>query len=307
MANPKFTLDESMQGAWGVLLENFWKYLGLYSLAVFLGFLPDIASSVCGMNSDWWLFSAFLSLMGGVLKAVLLGLGIYYVQAKLVRGEKATSDDLWKPAGKFWAYIGASIIYAWVVVIGCCFLIVPGIIFGIMFMFYPYFLAEHRLGPIQSLKASAAITSGAMWELFFLCLILILIKGVAPLAFIIGAVPAHLFAELAVAQAYRQLLNNTPDSELPFVYDRGRFSHGDTVEAPLHWDDSMGYDDPGPAAATLAFEQKTDGERINTSTAEKIVVPTENVETHPSAAHLEADDKSQTVDNNAPENDKSGQ
>jgi hypothetical protein len=246
----KFSLDDAMAGGWKVMLDNFWTFLGLLSLAGFLTVLPQIASAVCNLNPDWWAFSLFLSLLGVVLHVIVFALGPINVQIKMCRGLKASSDDLWGAADKFFPYIGASLIYLWVVVFGTFMFVVPGIIFGIMFMFYPYFIVEHKLGPIQALKASAAITSGAMWELLFLCLMLTVIRSFAPLAFFVGIIPAHMFCELAVTKAYMILLDKTPGEQLPFVYV------GAKVPEAHVWEDSMGYDDPVADASLLAFDQK---------------------------------------------------
>lgn len=287
----KFSLDDAASAAWANLLENFWPYLGLWSLASFLSVLPMLAGTVTNMNPDWWALTFLFSLLGSVVHVIAGTLGRINVQILIVRGKTVSSDDLWGAAKSFFPYLAATIFYWWVVTFGLCFLIVPGIIFSIMFMFYPYFMAEHKLGPIGALKASAAITSGAMWELFFLNLILGILKLFAPLAFIVGIIPAHMFSELAITQAYRILLDKTPAAELPFPYSAVTIPAGS-----LDWDEKMGYDEqfkdaqaPGEISDLTSQQEAEIGETID--------LPDEK----------SFQEVSSTVDNEPGENDKSSQ
>jgi hypothetical protein len=52
-------------------------------------------------------------------------------------------------------------------------LIVPGIILGLMFMFYGYVMIEKKRGPIQAFKESKRFTDGAKWDLFLFSLLVI--------------------------------------------------------------------------------------------------------------------------------------
>jgi hypothetical protein len=217
MSTEKLSVDQSMSAGWNLLCDNFWTYARLASLAILLMFLPDIASSAIGLSSNFAVFAIVLSILGLVLKAIL-PLGIINLQIRIVNGQSISSDDLWTPWKRYPAFLGATLIYGWVVCMGLLFLVVPGIIFGIMFQFYPYFIVEHKLGPIQALKASAAITAGAMWELFFLGLLLGIIQAVAGLTFL-GLLPAQVFQLLTTTSVYKTLLNNTPADELPFPYE----------------------------------------------------------------------------------------
>lgn len=284
---PKFSLDDAMSASWKTFSGNFPTLLGLWALAGFLAFLPHVASAVCNLNADWWAFALFLSLLGFVLQIVVHVLGMMNVQIRLCRGQGAGSDDLWSCGGKFFAYFGASFIYAWVIFCGALMFIVPGIIFGIMFMFYPYFLAEHKLGPIQALKASAAITSGAMWELFFLLIILHIVKVLGFFAFVIGLIPTVMYAELTIAQAYKMLLDKTPAEKLPFKYVNVD-PDMQPADGGFVWEESMGYDDPNPVEIESSAAVNDDGVRLET--------PPEDVQFD-----------EVPVDNKAGENDKSGQ
>lgn len=66
-----------------------------------------------------------------------------------------------------------------VTALGMILLIIPGIIFLIMYSQAPYFALIEGMGPVQSLKASAQLTKGSRMKIF----ILLLVIGVFYMAF----------------------------------------------------------------------------------------------------------------------------
>lgn len=204
-----FTLDEVMSTGYEDFKRTFWRFLGLLALAMLVSTLPALA----GFGLKWltqgnWIvtiIAALLSLTTSVL-GILMQIGVIKMQIGIVRGEELSSDMLWQSAGRIWSYLGASICFALVVVMGTILFVVPGIIMYITFQFYPYFIIEHKMGPIKALKASADITEGVKWELFFLGLILLFLRGLGQAMLLIGAIPADMFAKLALTRAYTKLL-----------------------------------------------------------------------------------------------------
>ena len=108
---------------------------------------------------------------------VILGLGFqilnWYltfnalgVSIRLVDGQDASYADFWRPQSRFWFYVLATLLYGLIIGVGTLLLIVPGIIFGLMFMFYGYVMIEKGLGPIDALKESKRLTDGVKWKLF---------------------------------------------------------------------------------------------------------------------------------------------
>lgn len=221
----KFTVDESMSAGWHLLGEHFWTYTKMASLAILLIFLPDLASFAIAFNSNFAFLGGMFFLLGIVLKGIV-PMGLIYIQLRLLDGQPVSSDDFWKPARGYFSFVIATLIYLWVVFFGLFFFVAPGIIFAIMFQFYPFFIVEHKLGPIQALKASSDITSGAMWELLLLGVLFAVIQGISSIFFIFGLVPAQVFTQLTLTSVYRTLLNNTPPEELSFKYNRDKLSAG---------------------------------------------------------------------------------
>ena len=88
--------------------------------------------------------------------------------------------------------------------VGTLLLIVPGIIFGLMFMFYGYVMIEKGLGPIDALKESKRLTDGVRWKLFLFSLLVIGLNLLGVLALLIGVLVTMTITFIALAHLYRQ-------------------------------------------------------------------------------------------------------
>ena len=218
MSNSKFTIEDVVSHGWAATKVNFWGFMGLLAIAGFVQVLPGFASFSMqfgqGDPSVVISLKTMLGLVAGIISAFMM-IGLINVQLMLIDGKTASSNDLWL-SNRFFPFIGATIIFGCLVGVGSLLCVIPGIVLAIMLQFYPYFIVEHRLGPIQSLKASAAITSGCLWNLFFLGIVLGIIEGIGAMLFLIGAIPAHMVKRMSMTYAYRRLLENTPLEELPF-------------------------------------------------------------------------------------------
>jgi len=111
---------------------------------------------------------------------------------------------LWHPQ-PFWKYLGVSVLLTLVVLLGLVLLIVPGIIFGLMYMFAPFIVIERGLGPLEAMGESNRITRGHKWPLFGLMLLLILVNVLGLLALGVGLLVSIPVSTLALVHAYRVL------------------------------------------------------------------------------------------------------
>lgn len=106
-------------------------------------------------------------LMSFVSFVVALVLGLLGVAVALVaaRGQKITYESVmaYVSLKNVLYYFVASILVGIVVVVGMVMLIVPGIIFAMMFSMTYYLLVDKGMGPIESMKASKHMTSGNKW------------------------------------------------------------------------------------------------------------------------------------------------
>ncbi len=84
--------------------------------------------------------------------------------------------------------------------------IIPGIFWGLKYLFFGFLIVDKGLGPIQALKRSAVITEGSRWDLFLFLILLLLfnLAGVScSIVGLFGTLPASF---LAGAYVYRELL-----------------------------------------------------------------------------------------------------
>jgi uncharacterized membrane protein len=84
-------------------------------------------------------------------------------------------------------------------------LIVPGIIFGLMFMFATFIVIERELGPIDAMNESHRLTRGHKWQLFGFVLLLVLVNLLGLLALLVGIFVSIPVSTLAFVHAYRVL------------------------------------------------------------------------------------------------------
>ena len=132
-------------------------------------------------------------------------MGILHGSVKAARGEDVAPGDFfisWKNVG---SYVIASLLFGLIVGIGMVLLVVPGIIWGLRYSMYGYYVVTQDAGPMEALQMSADATDGHKIELLTLCLasLAVLILGVLCLG--IGLVWAIPTVDIAWAGAFLQL------------------------------------------------------------------------------------------------------
>jgi uncharacterized membrane protein len=126
------------------------------------------------------------------------------VSLKLIDDKPVEYADLWRPQSQFWFYVLATLLYGLITALGTLLLVVPGIVLGLMFMFYGYVMIEKSLGPIEALKESKRLTQGVKMDLFFFSLLAIGLNILGLLALVVGVFVTMIVTYLAIAHLYRQ-------------------------------------------------------------------------------------------------------
>jgi uncharacterized membrane protein len=91
------------------------------------------------------------------------------------------------------------------IAVGFILLIVPGIIFALMFMFTTFIVIDREFGPIDSMKESRRLTYGHKRKLLGLSLLLVLINLLGLAALFVGLFVTVPISSLALTHAYRVL------------------------------------------------------------------------------------------------------
>jgi uncharacterized membrane protein len=134
---------------------------------------------------------------------VAMGVTAFFLKAH-DSTETVESKELWHPQ-PFWLFLATKLLTGVVVVLGIILLIVPGIIFGLMFMFAQYIVIDKEIGPIEAMKESKKITDGHKWNLLGLCLLLALINILGAICLLVGLLVTIPVTSLALIRAYRTL------------------------------------------------------------------------------------------------------
>ena len=126
------------------------------------------------------------------------------VSLKLIDHHEAVYADFWRPQSNFWFYVLATLLYGLIIGIGTLLLVVPGIILGLMLMFYGFVMIEKKRGPLEALKESKRLTDGFKGDLFVFSLLAIGLNLLGVLALFVGVLVTMTVTFIAMAHLYRQ-------------------------------------------------------------------------------------------------------
>jgi uncharacterized membrane protein len=202
MAESRFQMGEAIRFGWDTMKDNIGFFIAVLIIAFLIENIPGTIAGYAG--EDFPLISLVLHLTGLILSFVVQ-MGLVKISLQFCDGIKGKIDDLLSSFDILLQFIAASFIYTLIILGGFLLLFVPGIIWGIQFSLYPYFVVEKRLGPVEALKASSKATKGAKWDLFLFGLILGLINLAGLLVFLVGLFATIPTSMVAYAYVYRRL------------------------------------------------------------------------------------------------------
>ena len=194
---------------WETFKRRPWFFVGA-SVVVAIVYLiagsiiGGIDAALTGSPKDPSLLGSVLNL--GVSTLLNMGVSAFYLNAH-DNPDTVELSSLWHPQ-PFWKFLGATILTGLAIILGLVLLIVPGIIFMLMFMFVMFIVIDRELGPVEAMKESARITRGYKWPLLGFVLVLALINVVGLLALVVGLLVTVPVTSLAFAHAYRALTAN---------------------------------------------------------------------------------------------------
>jgi hypothetical protein len=183
----EFKSWEFIGSAWD-LVKPHWLPLGAITLIqVAIGCVP-------------WLGGCVMFIIGGAI-----AVGINRAILGMIAGKPPTVGMMFEGFDRFGQAFLASLVVSVLVAIGMVFLIVPGVILAIMWMFVNLVLAETELDFWPAMTASADLAAGHWWELFCLMLACLVVAILGLLAFCVGILIAAPVILTSIALAYRFL------------------------------------------------------------------------------------------------------
>ena len=206
-----FSTESALRFWWETFKKRPWFFIGstvviLLASGLIDAFTGGLDAVITGSPDQPSVVSTVINLALGTL--IGMGATAFYLAAH-DNPDTVDLSTLWHPQG-FLKYLGASILLGLAVGIGLVLLIVPGIIFGLMFMFSTFLVIDRELGPIEALKESNHITHGHKWRLLGFSLVLVLINLLGLIALVVGLLVTIPVSSLAFTHAYRVLSGRTP-------------------------------------------------------------------------------------------------
>jgi uncharacterized membrane protein len=202
MTTSKFSIGDAVSFGWETMKANIFFFIGVL---IVMGVAEGIPRVIGDLTVKDRPVVATIFYIISVVVNMGLSMGFIKILLKFCDGEKPKFSELFSCFHLFFKYLGAVILYALIVLGGMILLIVPGVIWAIKFQFFPYFIVESELGPIESLKRSSAITDGAKMDLFLFGLLLLGINIVGALCCLIGLFATIPITMVALAYVYRTL------------------------------------------------------------------------------------------------------
>jgi len=210
----RFVIGDVLGFGWNVMKTNLWFFVGVGLLAGVLSFMPSLARIIVehsGLPKEAVLLIEFPLQLIGMLISTIIGIGFVKIALSFCDARKPSVGTLFAFTGCFWRYLGGALLYGLIVLGGLILLIVPGIIWGIKFSLWPYFVVDKGLGPVQALKASSRTTMGVKWSLFGFGILCFLIALLGYMVLIVGVLAAYPIVLVAKALVYRHLAAQTPE------------------------------------------------------------------------------------------------
>ncbi|HXG79813.1 MAG TPA: hypothetical protein VNJ31_10815 [Methyloceanibacter sp.] len=201
-----FSPGAAVRFGWEAFKQRPWFFVGTAFIILALSLLIDALTSridalITGSAEEPSAAGFVINIGLGTLLS--MGTTAFYLAAH-DNPAGAQLSLLWHPQ-PFWKYLGASILLTLAVLVGFVLLIVPGIIFGLMFMFAPFIVIEREAGPVDAMSESNRITRGHKWPLFGFMLLLVLINLLGLFALGVGLLVSIPVSTLAFVHAYRVL------------------------------------------------------------------------------------------------------
>ena len=201
MANEKFSIQDAVSYGWTAFKEQPGFFIGLIIGLMVIGAAPQaITNAIFGNGGAAKIFRLIWELFG-----MFLGMIMTQVALDIHDHGKANFSKIPELFPLIWSFIAAKLLYFVIVAVGLILLIVPGLILMYMFLYHSYLIIDKKVGPIEALTQSRAITDGSKWDLFLFSLVLMLINFVGLACLGIGLLISLPVTMMASVYVYRRL------------------------------------------------------------------------------------------------------
>jgi len=199
-------MPEAIVFGWKTMKENIGFFIGFLIVVIITYAVPG---SIQSALTDRLPFLAVLVALVAWVIQRMIDLGIIRASLAFCDNRKGRFADLLSTAPVLIKYIAGTILYLLIVSVGFILLIVPGVIFGLKYQFFAYFILEKGAGPIEAIRKSSQITKGALLELLIFGILTSLINLIGLMCCFVGIFATIPTTMVAYARVYRDLLKQT--------------------------------------------------------------------------------------------------
>lgn len=217
MTMKSFSKKEALQFGWNVTKSNLGFFIGFLIVFVALIVVPAIISTIAMETNETNVFLGTIFYVAYYVLIFTVSMGLIKTALRFCDNEKGNFKDLFSQYPLFFKYLAGYILYFLIVWVGTILFIVPGIIWGIRFWFFDYLIIDKKIGPIEALKKSSAITKGQKWNLFVFFLMVTGVNLLGAIALLIGLFVTVPTTMVATAFVYRKLLSQSEMISAPEV------------------------------------------------------------------------------------------
>jgi hypothetical protein len=207
MSDNYLSITDSFDKAWSKFKQKALFFVGVTALSMFISMIGQsdkligINHGVDMANHQFTLFS-----LVGMILSSYLGLGIWKICIKHLRGQEVELNDLLSISlSQFVHYIIATIISGIAIMIGMLLLIIPGIHISCRLMLVPGFIVDKNESFDTALKSSWEATKGYSMKIFLWYLLAMLVMLAGFLALVVGIFAAAPVISIAMAYIYIKL------------------------------------------------------------------------------------------------------
>lgn len=215
-----FSISKCISGAWDLTTKH-WIMCVVMLVVCVLAYMFNGSMTPTGdyenmtqedlirMCSELFTGKNLVAISLGMIVQYVLYAGLYKMAINGYNGTKVDTSAYSMPIVTYFKFILANIVYQILVVVGCCFCIIPGIIIAVRFFFVPYVvLDEPHTEFIDAFNKSWQMTKGHFFGILGLAILLLLINFVGVICCCIGVIFTEVLTIFASVIAYYQLKDN---------------------------------------------------------------------------------------------------
>lgn len=212
---PDYVLGESLVRSsfnygWKCFTENLGLILGSHITVIMLGGVANMLAErwSWGFRYRYYYANSPMMLLFSLLSIFLtvwLTIGLLKINLKIVDRRPVAYQDLFTGADRFWPFFGESLLTGIAVGVAGMFLIIPGIVLAIYWIFSGFVVVDQGKGAIASIGESFRLVKGSFWSVAGFLVLAVILNIVGALLFGLGLFVTIPVTSLSLTYLYRRL------------------------------------------------------------------------------------------------------